>query len=462
MITFLKSLYQQFSPARKIASTFLFVILTGAFLLWLPISNQNGDFFDFIDSLFIATSATCVTGLSTTAIATQFNVFGKLVVMVLIQIGGLGLMTLMALFVLAMKNRLSMKEKIAMREMLNKNNIFDMKSFLVDILKYTLVFEGIGFFILAIHLIPEFGFAKGGFHALFLAVSAFCNAGFDLFGSNSLIDYRGDFIMNTVIILLIILGGIGFAVWFDVRDKIRSVFRHHMSIHKAVRTLSTHTKAALIMTLILIFGGALIFFLLEYPNPETFQNYTLGDMVFASLFQSVTLRTAGFATMDLATTTIATKFLMMVFMFIGGSPGGTAGGIKTTTFFVLCIFIYTMLKGKEHIKVFHRLIPKEIVIRATNVMTVNMLTLFSGIFLLCISDPQLGFMNLAFEAVSAMATVGLTLGITSSLSVFGKCIIIVLMYIGRIGITTLLLSMIKMKRVDDRPIAYPSGNILIG
>ena len=212
----------------------------------------------------------------------------------------------------------------------------------------------------------------------------------------------------------------------------------------------------------LIFGGALVFFLLEYPNPLTFQNYSGLDMGLASLFQSVTLRTAGFATMDLSTTTVATKFLMMILMFIGGSPGGTAGGIKTTTFFVLCAFIYTMLKGQEHVKAFHRLIPRETIIRASNVMVINLITLFVGIFLRCVSDGALGFVNLAFEAVSAMATVGLTLGITTSLSAIGKVIIILLMYAGRIGIATLLFSLIKMKRVVDRPISYPNGNILIG
>ena len=461
MITFIKEKYRRLSPARKIALTFLLVILSGAVLLWLPISNKDGGFFPFLDALFTATSATCVTGLFTSPIATQFNLFGQIVMMLLIQIGGLGLMTLMALFVLAMKNKLSMKEKLAMQEMLNKNNIFDMRTFLVDILRYTLFFEGLGVVILAIRLMPEFGIWQGFFHALFLSVSAFCNAGFDLFGADSLIGYRGDLTLNFVIMTLIVLGGIGFAVWFDVRDKLHDLFHRRISLRKALRTLSTHTKAVLLMTAILIFGGALVFFLLEYPNPLTFQNYSGLDMGLASLFQSVTLRTAGFATMDLSTTTVATKFLMMILMFIGGSPGGTAGGIKTTTFFVLCAFIYTMLKGQEHVKAFHRLIPRETIIRASNVMVINLITLFVGIFLLCVSDGALGFVNLAFEAVSAMATVGLTLGITTSLSAIGKVIIILLMYAGRIGIATLLLSLIKMKRVDDRPIAYPNGNILI-
>ena len=455
--------FKKMSPAQKIAASFLLVILTGALLLMLPISTKNGKFFSPLDALFISTSATCVTGLSTITVADTFNIFGQIVILLLIQIGGLGLMTFMAVFVLIIRNRLSMNEKIVMKEMLNQDHVVNMKKFLLDILYYTLFFESVGAVLIAFRMIPAYGLIDGGFKAIFLSVSAFCNAGFDTLGSISLQGYVHDPLMCFTIMALIILGGIGFAVWFDIRDKIQPFVKKEITFHKFKQSLSLHTKVVLVVTVLLIFIPAAIILMLEFNNPETIGNFNIFEKSMTCLFESIALRTAGFSTVNYGGLHSATDLLMIGVMFIGGSPGGTAGGIKTTTFAVLVIYMFNVLKGREKTVVLRRTVGNGIIIRAMGIFFINFVTLLTGIFFLNIFEQQ-SFLALAFEAGSAMATVGATLGITTSLGVGGKLVIIWLMYVGRIGISTLILSLTRPKPGLDRSekVSYPDGNIIVG
>lgn len=455
--------FKRLSPAQKIAISFMFVILSGAILLMLPISNRDGQFFSPIDALFTATSATCVTGLSTITIADQYNWFGHLVIVLLIQVGGLGLMTFMAVLLLILKNRLSLNEKIVMREMLNQDKVFDMKKFLLDILRYTLFFEAIGTILLSFRMVEVYGPVNGVLKAAFLSVSAFCNAGFDTLGPISLQDYVHDPLVIFTIMFLIILGGVGFAVWFDVRDKLGMLLKRKINFKKFKHSLTLHTKIVLIVTVFLIFGSGLIIMLVEFDNPGTMGGFTIPEKMMSATFESVALRTAGFTSVNYANLRTGTQLIMMVTMFIGGSPGGTAGGIKTTTFAILVLYMFAMLKGRENTIVMRRNLGRTIVIRSMGIFFINLVTLFTGIFLLCLTEDA-PLNALCFEATSALATVGSSLGITASLSFLGKVIIISLMYIGRIGISTLIISLVKPPHSNDAKdkVNYPDGTIIVG
>lgn len=463
MVNFIHSVlgFKKMSPAQKIASSFLLVILMGTILLMLPISNADGKFLSPINALFTAASATCVTGLTVIDISTKLNYFGQTVMIFLMQIGGLGLMTFMAMFLLIIKNRLSMNEKIAMKEMLNQDKVFNMRGFILDILYYTLFFEAIGAILISFRMIPEYGIFEGGFKSIFLAVSAFCNAGFDTLGTISLQGYVHDPLMSFTIMALIVLGGIGFAVWFDVRDKIGPLLKRKISFRKFSHSLTLHTKIVLLVTICLIVSGAVMIIALEYSNPNTMGNFTFPEKIMSGLFESIALRTAGFTSVNYAALNPSTSLIMIFLMFIGGSPGGTAGGIKTATFAVLVIYIVCMLKGRAHTIAFKRTLGSGTVIRAMGIFFINLVTLLTGIFLLCVVEKQ-DFLKICFEAVSALATVGSSLGITGSLGILGKLIIIAMMYIGRIGISTLILSLTRPKRLESNKITYPDGTIIVG
>lgn len=455
--------FRRATPAQKIATSFLLVILVGTMLLMLPIAHRDGQFYSFIDALFTATSATCVTGLVVDITIQEFTLFGQIVIMGLIQVGGLGLMTLMAVFVLLLKSKLSMNEKIAMKEMLNQEKVLDMHKFLFDILRYTLLFEGTGMVLLMVRFVPEYGIFPGIFKSMFIAVSAFCNAGFDVLGAVSLGDYVHDPLVIITVMSLIVLGGLGFAVWFDLRDKVKPLIFRKTSFSKFRKSLSMHTKIVLDMTAVLIFGTAFVILLSEFNNPNTIGLFSFPEKILTSTFESVTLRTAGFASIDYASLGLATKFLMVIVMFIGGSPGGTAGGIKTTTLAVLIIYILSNLRGKVHTVAFRRTVSTQIIIRAMGIFFINLATLLTGVFILCLLEDH-DFIELLFEAASAMATVGLTLGITGSLTFGGKVVIILLMFVGRIGITTFVLSLLSHAhhRSGENELVYPDGNIIVG
>lgn len=453
-------LLRKLTPVQKISISFLGVILVGSILLCLPIANKDGNALAYIDALFTAASATCVTGLTTIVPVDQFNLFGQTILIFLMQIGGIGLMTLVASFVLMLKNRLSLRDKQAMKEVLNETNISNFKWFIGGILKYTFTLELVGMAILCFVFIPEKGVFQGLYTSLFTAVSAFCNAGFDIVGVESLIPYQSNPIVCFVVMGLIVFGGLGFVVWFDLRDKFKQFLTRKVSFRQFHHSLTLHTKLVIIATVALILIPSIIFYITEYNNPETMGNMNFFERAMNALFTSVTLRTAGFATISAGEMYMSSQFLMMICMFIGGSPGGTAGGIKTTTMMVILFCVVRSLRGKKHTNAFRRHISRDIIVRATTIVAINVVVLFTGIFLLLVFEP-FPMHAIAFEAVSAMATVGLTVGITMSLSTVGKLIIIALMFVGRVGIMTFVMSLVRKDNTSDK-IHYAEGHVIIG
>lgn len=464
-MNFIQEKFSKMRISQKIALSFVFVILIGTVLLTLPISNRGWQWLNPLDALFTATSATCVTGLVTKVTADQFTMFGQFVILLMIQIGGLGLMTIVAIFIIHLKSRLSLNDRLMMKEMLNQDTLSDMHNFIRSILRYTLIFEGCGAILLAFRFVPqyaaEYGIVRGIFNSIFISISAFCNAGFDTMTSTSLMPYVDDPLVNIVVMTLIILGGLGFAVWFDLRDRIRDIRKTHFSLARFWKGLSLHTKLVLLMTSFLIVVPAILIFLVEYNNPNTLGPLSMSGKLFAALFQSVTLRTAGFASLDIASLHQSTKFLMIICMFIGGSSGGTAGGVKTTTIAVLVLLVLNQLKNRDEVVAFKRSITHNVVTRSAVLFFINLFSMVMGLFILTLSE-NVPFLHLFFEAVSAMATVGLTAGVTPTLTVVGKIVIILLMYIGRIGVITLIISIIRGKGSAQKTLGYPSGHVIVG
>lgn len=446
------------SPTRIIALSFLAVILIGSLLLSLPVSTYTS--VSYIDHLFTSVSATCVTGLVTLTVCDTYTLFGQIVILLMIQIGGLGFLTLLSLFLVKFKRRLSYSNKMIMQEALNQNSLNDMSLYIQRVIKYTLLFEGIGALLLLLVFIPKYGVLTGIYYSVFHSISAFCNAGFDLLGSNSLIDYQSHLLMNMIITFLIISGGLGFVVWIELKDKIVKYIQKKMSVRKVFINLSLHSKIVLSTTLLLIFGGMFLFLALEYNN--TLKELSLFDKILVSYFQSVTTRTAGFASVDMSILKDSTKFIMCILMFIGGSPAGTAGGLKTVTIAIIILSCISMVKGKQKVSVFNRTIPDIIVKRTLMFALISLFMTFVAIMILSISENK-EFIDVLFEVYSAFATVGLTASLTPSLSLIGKIVIMILMYIGRIGpLTMMLLFVKKYNQLSGKEIEYPDGDVLIG
>lgn len=448
------------NPAQQIALSFALVILVGTFLLSLPISNKIPGV-PVIDHLFTVVSAVCVTGLTTVILVNQYTQFGLWVILVVIQIGGLGLMTLIALFVIFLSGKLSISNRLALNEAVNYFDLHDFNHFIRSIMKYTLFFETIGFVLLSFRFVPIFGVNQGLFTALFTSVSAFCNAGLDTLGAVSLQAYVSDPLVNFTVMFLIVVGGLGFGVWFDISQGSKSLLKGKYTLNYIIKHFKVHTKIAITTSIALIFAGALIIFVAEYGNPTTIGLLSLPDKMMSSLFQSVTTRTAGFATLNMALMKSASLFVIMILMFIGGSPGGTAGGIKTTTFAIMILMITAELRGHKELIVFNRRIPREHFRKAFVVAFMLLTTVTIGIIFLNLTESY-DFLSISFEAVSAIATVGLSMGITSGLSSVGKVIIILLMYLGRIGPLTLMLSVNRSGLRKGHELSYPVGDILIG
>lgn len=453
---------KRFSPTRRIAFSFFAVILIGSFLLNLPMSQNRS--VSFIDHLFVATSATCVTGLVPLTVVDEYTLIGQIIIIILIQIGGLGFLTLLNMIVVAFKRKLSYTNKIIMQEALNQNSMKDIARYIKRVIQYTFFFEFVGAIGLSFVFVPEFGLIKGLYYSLFHSISAFCNAGFDILGSQSLMHYQTDVWLNMVIAGLIIAGGLGFVVWVDLRyswKKYKEKFKV-FQFKRFVFILSIHTKIVLYATGGLLLLGTLLFLLLEYNNNATIGNLPLFDKILVSFFQSTTLRTAGFATVNMAYLYDPTKMMMSLIMFIGGSPAGTAGGIKTVTFVIILLYIRSLVKGSDNVKVLHRTISDQVVKRALTISIVSFFMAIVGLFMLSVFEPH-SFIDLLFEVFSAFATVGLTAGVTPLLSTAGKIVIIILMYIGRIGpITMVLIFAKRYSQMKGKDVVYPTSDVLIG
>lgn len=415
---------------QMIAIGYLIIIMTGTLLLALPMASRNNLSPGFVNALFTATSATCVTGLVVVDTYTQWTFWGQLVILLLIQVGGLGFMTIITMFSFLLRRKIGLKERGLLRESVNTMYIGGIVRLTKKVLAGTLLFEGLGAILLSIRFIPRMGFVNGIYNGVFHSVSAFCNAGFDLMGKygqySSLVPFSGDAVVCLTVMLLIVVGGIGFFVWDDIIKH-----KHHF------RKYQLHSKLVIVMTLFLIFSGAMSFYVIEREN--LLVDMQIGEKVVASLFASITPRTAGFNTVDTAALAPASKLLTMVLMFIGGSPGSTAGGIKTTTMAVILISLWSSLVNAKSEKIFDRRLEDNALKRASAVATVYLILTLSAAFLISGTNASLQLGDVLFEVLSAIGTVGLSTGITGTLNTFAQIIIVLLMYSGRVGSLTFAL-----------------------
>ena len=454
---FVKKLERVFgglSPARRIFLSFAGVIFIGSFLLSLPFVQASDSQATYFDHLFTTVSMVCVTGLFTQPVATTYNVWGQLICMLLIQIGGLGLMTFIGVFYMQGKQKLSLRSRETIQESFSYGETRSLRAFIRSIFLTTFLVEGLGAFLLSFRFIPEFGWGRGIFTSIFLAISAFCNAGFDNFGSSSLVNYQTDPLINLVIAGLIITGGLGFMVWFDLATQLGK---------KQKRRLRFHTKLVLLLTAgILLFGTVSTLFT-EWHNSGTIGNLSVPEKVLVSFFQTVSMRTAGFASIDYTQARPVTLFIYILQMFLGGAPGGTAGGLKITTFFVLLVFARSELLGLPHANVAQRTIEARTVQKSFSVFIIFLMTFLLGLMLLGITaEGTPRFIYLMFETISALATVGVTANLTPELGKLALSIVMVLMFIGRIGPLTLLVSLADYQPDKKDLIQYMKADISIG
>lgn len=438
----------RFNPAQILSIGFLCLIFIGTLLLMLPFATNDRNHLSFIDALFEATSAVCVTGLVVVDTATTFTLFGQVVLMILIQVGGLGFMTFGIITALLLGKDISFKGRILIQESLNQLNNQGMVRLVKFIVGFTFLIEGIGAIILAIRWDNDFGFPKSLYYGLFHSISAFNNAGFDIMGNfRSMTDYIGDFTIIMTLSSLFIIGGIGYTVILDIIKK------------KSWKKLSLHTKLVLFMTLILNVIGTLLIFTLEYNNPGTLGDLALKDKILGAYFHGVVPRTAGFNSLNMPELTLSSQFITMVLMFIGGGSGGTAGGIKVTTFVIIILAVWSLIRGKEEVNTMNRQIPKELIFRALSITVYAIALVIFVLFILSIfEDAPLNV--LMFEVISAFGTVGMSLGLTTELSTEGKVIISFLMFLGRVGPLTIAIALAR--RNKKLPYKYTEERIMIG
>ena len=444
------------STTHIILLSFLAAILLGSILLALPISTKSGESVPYIDALFTATTATCVTGLVTLPTVSTWSVFGQVVILLLIQIGGLGIITIMSGLMLLLNRKMGIDNRLLIQDAFNLNTMSGLSKFVKNVMVGTFIVEGIGALLYMTVFIPEFG-AKGIWISVFNSISAFCNAGIDIIAENSLCDYATDPIVNTVTSLLIILGGLGYIVWWDVLRVIKSRTPKN---RKIFRHLTLHSKIAIIATLGLIFVGAALIFMLEFSNPSTIGNMSLLDKIQVSIFQSVTTRTAGFVTIPQENLTNASAVVSLMLMLVGGSPVGTAGGMKTVTIAVLFCATVATIRNKNNATLFGRRISEGSIKKAVAVvLTFMTICMTSTVLLMATNDASA--LDVVYETVSATATVGLTRNLTSSLNSFGRIIIIATMYFGRVGPISLAVAF-GSKSESQNLISEPTEEISIG
>lgn len=444
------------TTAQIILFGFLFVILVGSLLLTFPISSADGTSVPYIDALFTATTSVCVTGLVTVTTATEWSTFGHIVILLLIQIGGLGVVTVMSGFMILMNRKIGISDRLLIQDAFNLNTMSGLVKFIKKVIKGTFAVEAVGALLYMTVFVSDFG-AKGIWYAVFNSVSAFCNAGIDIIGVDSMSRYVGNPIINFTTCSLIILGGLGYVVWWDV---IRVSDKLKFGIRKAFKSLSLQSKLAVSVTLFLIFGGAFLIFIFEYNNPLTLKELSLFDKIQASFFQSVTLRTAGFFTISQSGLTTPSVIVSVILMFIGGSPVGTAGGIKTVTATVLITTAYSVVKNKNDVSIFNRklseyAIRKSVAVFCTSFFIATLSTVLLSVF----SDASLA--DIVFETVSATATVGLSRDLTPNLNVLGKLTVIMTMYFGRIGPISLAIAL-NGKNKNENIIKNPVEEINVG
>ncbi len=441
------------STTQVIMLSFLVAIFAGSLLLSLPISSASSESVPYIDALFTATTATCVTGLVTLPTVSTWSVFGQIVILILIQAGGLGIITIMSGIMISLHKKMGLADRLLIQDAFNLNTLSGLIRFVKKVLLGTFIVEGIGALLYMTVFVPDFG-AKGIWISVFNSISAFCNAGIDIIATDSLCSYATNPMINLVTSALIILGGIGYIVWWDV------IRVGKMKTKRKLSHLTLHSKIALFSTAVFILTGAVLTFIFEFGNPLTIKDLSLFDKIQVSFFQSVTTRTAGFATVPQENLTNASSLVSLLLMFIGGSPVGTAGGVKTVTITVIFASALSAVRNRQDVSLFGRSIKKEAVSKATAVMCMSFIIMFtSSLLLSAVSDASL--LDILYETVSATATVGLTRNITSSLNFAGKIIIILTMYLGRVGPISLAIAFNRKKEIPNI-IKNPTEEISVG
>ncbi len=439
------------SPAQIVLLSFMLLITLGSLLLMLPFSSATGKVFSLTDAIFMATSATCVTGLGTLSLAENFSTFGQVIILILIQIGGLGYMTLYSSMMILLGRSMGMENRIVMQDLLNVASMEDLIGLIVDIIKFTFLIEIWGAIVLTIGFTFQgLEFGKALYYGFFHSISAFCNAGFALFDDN-LESFATNPLIHGTIAVLVILGGLGFIVLKEVK--------HTISKKNSLARMSLHSKVVLITTAILILTAFLAIFFGEFLN--ALDGFSLWEKAQVAFFQSVTLRTAGFNTVPISNFHSYTIYLMSMFMFIGAGPGSTAGGIKVTTFAILIQSIRSTLRGRSQVEIFNKTLPNQIVVKAMALFIISIITTTVFTFVLMKLEPKQSFLVIVFEIISASGTVGLSLGLTPYLSIIGKITISILMFIARVGPLTLVLA-IGSRKNNEGQVSYPEGRIMIG
>ncbi|MBO5213024.1 MAG: potassium transporter KtrB [Clostridia bacterium] len=445
-----------FSTTQIIMISFLAAILIGSLLLALPISTKSGEPIPYIDALFTATTSTCVTGLVTVPTVTTWSIFGQAIILLLIQVGGLGIITVMAGLMLVLNRKMGLRKSTLICDSFNLNSLFGLSDFVKKVLVGTFLIEGVGALLYMTVFVPDFG-AIGVWISIFNSVSAFCNAGIDIIAENSLCDYALNPVVNTVTSFLIISGGIGYIVWIDVLRVLKDAKKCGI---RCFKKLTLHSKIVISATAFLIIAGALAIFIFEYNNPLTIKDFSLFDKIQVSLFQSITTRTAGFATIPQENLTNPSAIICLLLMFIGGSPVGTAGGIKTVTIVVLIATMISTIKNKNEVSLFDRALSNQITRKAVAVTGMSFAIMFISTVLLS-ATIDASTLDVVYETVSATATVGLTRNLTPFLNIWGKIIIIATMYFGRIGPISLAIAFNSKKEAVNN-IKNPTEDISVG
>ncbi|MFC3928216.1 TrkH family potassium uptake protein [Streptococcus caprae] len=453
-------LFQKLSITQRISLSFLLVIATGSILLSLPIFHvADAPATTYLDHLFTTVSMVCVTGLSVFAVADVYNRMGQILCLCLIQIGGLGLVSLIALSYYTLRRKLSLSNQATLQSAISKDSHKGLRDYLYHVFQLTFAIEGICALILMLDFIPRYGWSDGIFNSIFIAISAFCNAGFDNLGSNSLMDFAKNPLINLTVAFLILAGGLGFGVWFDLRERNKKFLSGPLSFKQAFHKISIQTRLVLYTNAIILSLGTLISWILERTNPETIGTYALPDQLLVSFFQTVTMRTAGFATISYSAAEQGTNFFYMLQMAIGGSPGGTAGGLKVTIAAVIFLLFRAEIKGHSHVSFHYRTISDSLIKQTLTVLIFFFTVLVTGYLLLLETEPTLNPFGLLFEVFSALATVGVTMDITPHLSIPGRFIVMALMFIGRVGPITVLLS---LRQRTEKSIPYAKADLILG
>lgn len=444
------------TPAEVLCIGFAAMILVGATLFLSPAATHHKPL-SFMDALFTSTSAVCVTGLSVFDPGSTLTLFGQVVLIVLIQLGGLGFMTFTALITRLSRHKSSLHSRVILRESISASGMHGLGRTAGRILSITFICEGTGAILLAMRFIPRYGVARGIWLAVFHSISSFCNAGFDILGAGTnMIPYAGDALVNGVTMGLITIGGLGFFVVMELFEKMQGKRRH--------RKLSLSTRVVLLLSAILTVGGALVFLVAEWNNPETLGAPNIGDgqRILEAFFQSVTTRTAGFMTVDQAALRPISKITTVILMFIGASPAGTGGGLKTTTVAVLIAFVWSVLQGRRDVLMEKRRIPTDVVYRAAAVFALAMTAIVIVASAISVLEPELQLSSVVFETVSAFGTAGLSTGITGMLSVPSLLLLVITMFGGRLGLFTLTMALAYRFADHESHIRYPEERLLIG